>query len=274
MLLFNRRRFVSHAICASTVAMATPSYSAQNSCSDYERLSFQPPTIPSETKVTGDENPASAEISRAFKILMNAPQDSPPIEVAAYFAKLAAKSVYKYKDKSGRSEQRLYREEWPTPGIANPLIVGFFGMTQYLPSGDTTPWCAAFANFCLWKSGFLGTDNAAAASFRPLLKSYSQEGEPQTGDLAVFQDKDNENHGHVAFFVTVDDIRSKKFFASDEVVKRYSEKPTGRLYCLGGNQSSAGSTGGVKISVYGRDESKRLLGFIDVKKLKKISALE
>jgi hypothetical protein len=46
------------------------------------------------------------------------------------------------------------RTAWPEPNpahptLANPVIVLFFLATKTEPSGDKTPWCAAFMNWCL-----------------------------------------------------------------------------------------------------------------------------
>jgi len=105
---------------------------------------------------------------------------------------------------------------WPEPNparptLANPVIVLFFASTRTQPAGDTTPWCSAFVNWCLQNSSpaIPGTNSAASQSF---VRNdgwgtevwNKRDSWPPTaarrGDIAVFTNKSDPAHGHVAFF--------------------------------------------------------------------------
>lgn len=116
------------------------------------------------------------------------------ISYAAYFAQL--------KDKN--ADEELYKSEWNSDR-ANPLIVGFFGMTNTLPAeGDQTAWCAAFVNTCLHAAGKKGTLSALSGSFRRHGSDAATLGGPELGDVVVFKrtgEMGNQGFGHVGFFV-------------------------------------------------------------------------
>lgn len=105
---------------------------------------------------------------------------------------------------------------WPEPNparptLANPVIVLFFASTRTQPAGDKTPWCSAFVNWCLQNASpaILGTNSAASQSF---VKNVGWGTEvwnkrdrwPPTaarrGDIAIFTNRSDPAHGHVAFF--------------------------------------------------------------------------
>lgn len=59
------------------------------------------------------------------------------------------------------------RSQWTDPG-ENPRIAEYFRVASswFDPvGGDEVDWCAAFVNFCLVKSGYIGTDHPGARSF-------------------------------------------------------------------------------------------------------------
>lgn len=59
------------------------------------------------------------------------------------------------------------RSEWPDPG-ENPRILSYFHVAAPWfedSGGDETDWCAAFVNFCLIRSGHMGTNHPGARSF-------------------------------------------------------------------------------------------------------------
>jgi uncharacterized protein (TIGR02594 family) len=59
------------------------------------------------------------------------------------------------------------RSGWADPG-ENPRILEYFRVASSWfepPEGDETDWCAAFVNFCLIRSGHIGTDHPGARSF-------------------------------------------------------------------------------------------------------------
>jgi len=208
------------------------------------------------------------DVAKAFRLMMAAPRNVAPVDVANYFSRLDVKS-----ETVIQGAKRLFREEWPTPGPANPMIVGFFAATQLLPGGDQTAWCAAFANFCLYTAGLLGTGSAASASFRQLTDIPS-DGAPKSGDLAVFRDQGSkgDSFGHVGFFASASDVKSGKYQARPEAMQRYNQAPSSYLWVLGGNEQGGdpGSTGGVKVAPMPRDGSLQLLGFVSIGKFKKI----
>ncbi|TAV74742.1 CHAP domain-containing protein [Rhizobium leguminosarum] len=150
------------------------------------------------------------------RILSRAPRGTTPYEVASYFVEAVPPE---------------YQMAWPEPNpahptFANPVILSFFLKTHTTPAGDTTPWCAAFMNWCLWRSGCPQTGKANAVSFlkwgKPVWK-LADGGMPvgaKTGDVAVFRNQRNPAHGHVAFFVEI------------------SKKVDKRIDVLGGNQIS------------------------------------
>lgn len=157
-------------------------------------------------------DPAWREVDN---ILAGAPSHSTtPVKVAEYLA-----SAVPLK----------YRQAWPEPNIehptfANPLIVRLFLSTHTVPSGDTTPWCAAFANWCIERAGLTGTTSAASQSFLAWGEAIwtKSQGGPLTaatpGDVAVFRKRSDPAHGHVGFFIGV------------------TANMAGRVDILGGNQ--------------------------------------
>ncbi|MDX8520469.1 CHAP domain-containing protein [Mesorhizobium dulcispinae] len=109
-----------------------------------------------------------------------------------------------------------FQTAWPEPNpahptVANPLIVLFFLSTNTQPVGDKTPWCSAFVNWCLQNASpkFAGTNDSGSQSF-VRNGGWGTEvwnkadvwppTEARRGDVAVFTDKSDPAHGHVAFF--------------------------------------------------------------------------
>jgi len=116
-------------------------------------------------------------------------------------------------------------KEYPGNG-ENPRIVEYLRSTNLSApdsARDETPWCSAFANWCVEKSGYEGTDSAWARSW---LNWGSAIAKPRHGCIAVLQR--NVNNGHVGFYLgaTANGIR-----------------------LLGGNQSNE-----VKVSTYKKSD--------------------
>jgi len=158
---------------------------------------FAPATpLPSgSVTATGLDGPRNEEVAVAFRLLFNAPRGKSPFDVAGYFEGLTERN----------KDSNPYIYEWPTPGRANPMIVGLFSMTNTLPSeGDQTSWCAAFVNFCLAVAGKKLTGSALSGSFR----SYGiKTDDPKQGDIVVFRDagpRGDQGFGHVGFVVARD----------------------------------------------------------------------
>jgi uncharacterized protein (TIGR02594 family) len=134
----------------------------------------------------------------ARKLLENAAQKKVPYTIANYFV---------------TSLPPEFQTAWPEPNpahptLANPLIVLFFAATKTKPTGDKTPWCAAFMNWCLLNAfpPIPGTSEAGSQSFKDWgteVWNKSQSWPPSSakrGDVAVFRLKSDPAHGHVAFF--------------------------------------------------------------------------
>jgi uncharacterized protein (TIGR02594 family) len=116
------------------------------------------------------------------------------------------------------------------PGQSNPRIVLYLLSTDLgheQAHDDSTPWCSAFINWCVERSGHAGTNSAAARSWLDWGRPISI---PRRGVLAVF--KRGQSGGHVGAFIRRD---------------------TERIWVLGGNQTNE-----VSIAGYAPD---RLLGY-------------
>ena len=89
-------------------------------------------------------------------------------------------------------------KEYPGNG-ENPRIVEYLKSTNLSApdsARDETPWCSAFANWCVEKSGYAGTDSAWARSW---LNWGSSIATPRHGCIAVLQR--DINNGHVGFYL-------------------------------------------------------------------------
>jgi uncharacterized protein (TIGR02594 family) len=114
----------------------------------------------------------------------------------------------------------------------NPRILEY-QRAGHNKTDEETPWCSAFANWCMTHGGQCGTGLPNARSWlnwgEPLVQ-------PVYGCVSVLSRPPDAWHGHVGFFVGAD---------------------AGHIWVLGGNQR--GATGGeVSIGPYPRS---RLLGF-------------
>ena len=82
----------------------------------------------------------------------------------------------------------------------NPRITEYLRSTNLKApdsSNDETPWCSAFVNWCVEKSGNAGTDSAWARSW---LNWGRKTDAPVVGCIVVFER--DVSSGHVAFFVS------------------------------------------------------------------------
>jgi uncharacterized protein (TIGR02594 family) len=88
------------------------------------------------------------------------------------------------------------------PGAAdNPRVVEYHAATSLHSADDETPWCSAFANWCMAQAGLEGTNSAAARSW---LK-WGEACEPKLGAVTVlWRGKPTAATGHVGFFVKAD----------------------------------------------------------------------
>lgn len=104
-------------------------------------------------------------------------------------------------------------KEFPGNGD-NPRIIDYLRSTTLeAPSNanDETPWCSAFVNWCVERSGYEGTDSAWARSW---LNWGTETSRPVKGCITVFER--GAQSGHVGFFV---------------------RKTGSKIVVLGGNQS-------------------------------------
>ncbi len=128
------------------------------------------------------------------------------------------------------AERELGIAEIPGPK-ANTRISEYLTGVGANPS-DETPWCAAFANWCLAKAGIRGTGKPNARSFLVIGDPVNL-ADARPGDIVVFWRGDPKGWtGHVAFFWALHDADT--------------------IEVLGGNQSNA-----VSIATY---PIRRILG--------------
>lgn len=79
----------------------------------------------------------------------------------------------------------------------NPRIQEYLRCVGLPFAHDEVPWCSAFANWCMEKSGYLGTRKANARSW---LDWGVELAEPKEGCVVVFSRPPDPAHGHVAFY--------------------------------------------------------------------------
>jgi uncharacterized protein (TIGR02594 family) len=157
----------------------------------FDQLIYPPIEALDDPQPFGYKPATEAQKKRAKEIVDGTPKGPRPIDIAQSFV------------------DRFYAKEpeaisqWPAPANWNPLIVDFFGATSYRANNDMIAWCAAFANWCLERSGRTGSRSAASQSF--LSKDFKATNDPKPGDLAVFTCYDKASGkslglGHVTFF--------------------------------------------------------------------------
>jgi uncharacterized protein (TIGR02594 family) len=136
----------------------------------------------------GVNPPLGSELAHAQAILRDVPSGPTAFTVAQYF---------------DRSIDDHDKEGWPDRW--NPIIVDFFRATRLNPSGDLTPWCAAFVNWCLLRAGEQGTGSASSGGFK---NWHAPTDDPKPGDIVVFESTNpklaREGKGHVGLFVKRD----------------------------------------------------------------------
>jgi uncharacterized protein (TIGR02594 family) len=234
--MFSRRAIIGSGTIAAGLIAMKPTVGAQVASPGPERppaaplnpFNFQRPEDdptfgslisggPPSAATVGNGPSRHDEVRTAFRLLFNAPRGVNHLAVAQYFHDLTDKVDATHK----------YNEEWVDR--ANPMIVGFFSMTNTAPSnGDQTSWCAAFVSFCLYTAGKQNKFSALSGAYR----SYSASTDsPTPGDIVVFREagpNGAKGFGHVGFFLS---------------------KTASTVKVLGGNQRGhTGSTGAVTTS--------------------------
>lgn len=82
----------------------------------------------------------------------------------------------------------------------NPRILDYFKTTTYKTTSDETPWCSAFANWCIHNAKLKGTRSAAAVSW---LKWGWKLDSPRRGCIVVLWREEvgaDPDKGHVGFY--------------------------------------------------------------------------
>lgn len=142
-----------------------------------------------------------------------------PYAIMAKLADLGTVDRMRFQSTTGQP----FNRRWPDK--ANPLLVRFFhdlGYSHPLYPGDCTPWCAAVAAWCLQRAGYAIPPNPVSSrSFRNFGTRVTM---PRPGDLCVFGDVGDTEHGHVGFFQAFRDSK-------DDVLR-----------VLGGNQNGIAAT--------------------------------
>jgi len=169
------------------------------------------PSAVDQMQYYGSKDPTTEMQILANGILDNAPSGPRPIDVAEYFL---SKSVDSH-----------YVEQWPSHDSWNPVIVRFFEATGLKVSNDMVPWCAAFINWCLVRSGRNGSNSASSQSF--LNEKFKKTDDPTEGDLIV-----------LAFF----EAATSKPTGLGHVAFLLGPPQQGIVEVLGGNQSKSGKS--------------------------------
>ncbi len=206
------RRLVNLGLLAlPLLAIPTFAFGQNNSDDDaFDQLIYPPIGSLDSPKLFGYEPATQAQVEKARLIINNTPRGPSPIDIARSFV-----SRFAVQDPEAISQ-------WPAPKEWNPVVVEFFRATSTKANSDMIPWCAAFANWCIERSGRKGSRNAGSQSF--LSSAFKRTSMPKRGDLAIFTCFDSSGRslglGHVTFFDSIADDR--------------------HINVVGGNQSSHG----------------------------------
>lgn len=210
------RRDLLAGLALSPLALASVSCRAQDvgPSEEFSELVYPDFASLDSYQLFGDKAPNKAQREKAAAIIQGTPTGPTPFAIAKSFV-----DRYTTQDPQAISQ-------WPKPAAWNPLVVQFFSATAYKANNDLTPWCAAFANWCLERAGKKGSRSAGSQSFLDQ-KYFKQTSEPKTGDLAIF---------------TCYDLVSKKSLGLGHVGFFKEKLADGRIGVLGGNQSVEGKS--------------------------------
>lgn len=179
-----------------------------------------PELTPPDLQALGSGEPDDIDKRVAARIIELAPYNCAPIQVAEFFRGIGQGQPLELGDPemNARFGPHFVRG-WPQQ--YNPLIIEFFNATSTQPlapgaGGDSTPWCAAFVNWCIVRAQSTGggprvfgadelanaTRSASSGSFRCWQDEVS---EPQYGDIIVWGTEPiargcAHGAGHVAFY--------------------------------------------------------------------------
>jgi hypothetical protein len=185
----------------------------------------------------GAEQPPELLKKLGTAILEGAPINCRPIDVAYYFNNIRLRrfepdilsrlvNICKASNSPELATPQflsVFAYDWERNTYFNPVVVGFFRGNRLHPyAGDLTPWCAAFANWCISRSRVqerseivfgsaiqrFGTRNASSGSFRCWGNNASKD--PREGDIIVWAKVGTEkakcpvvSQGHVGFVSSV-----------------------------------------------------------------------
>jgi uncharacterized protein (TIGR02594 family) len=204
------RRAIALGLLTYPVVLSSRQVLQGNGEIDYE-LTYPPFDALTDPQSLGYAEATEDQKAKARDIIGATPFGPRPIEIAESFV-----------TRFFTTSPKLI-SQWPAPDAWNPLVKEFFTATSTPANNDMTPWCAAFANWCLERAGRNGSRNAGSQSF--MSKYFKQVTDPQPGDLAIFTCYSNSTNkslgiGHVAFFKDV--------------------LPGNKIRVVGGNQSQDG----------------------------------
>lgn len=91
-------------------------------------------------------------------------------------------------------------------GGHNSRILEYHATTTLKATDDETPWCSAFVNFCITRTGLVGTDSAVARSWLGWGEALVT---PTVGCVAVFKRPGAPWAGHVGFYISETDTHVK-----------------------------------------------------------------
>jgi hypothetical protein len=247
-MLFDRRSVVGGGLALSAVSVFDPAFAQTDAnlpAEGMEKLDdfpsgFQDGLFRSldPNKNFGATPPPEIYNVIGSSILRGAPVDCRPIDVAYYFINLRegtlpAAVLEQIRGIATQANQpqlsqpgflKFFAYDWEQNNYYNPVVVGFFrgnGLRPY--AGDQTPWCAAFANWCISRSRVrqageivfdsqtraIGTQNASSGSFR--CWGSATTADPREGDVIVWAKTGTVTgrcptvgQGHVAFVAKVE----------------------------------------------------------------------
>ncbi len=111
----------------------------------------------------------------------------------------------------------------------NPRIVQYLRTTDLdnrEASNDETAWCSAFANFCVERAGYEGTDSASARSW---LNWGQRLDTPRRGCIVVFKRDPDPNAGHVSFYISENAADIQVFGGNQDDEVKIKDYPKARL---------------------------------------------
>ena len=208
------RRSVTASIAGSSALALFPAWAQPSPATEasFDQLTYPPFETIGRPELFGYVPATAEQKQKAADVVRTTPNGPTPIAIVQSFI-----DRFYAKDPDVISQ-------WPAPKEWNPLVVTFFSATSSPANSDMVPWCAAFANWCLERSGRTGSRSAASQSFLTS-KAFKKTDDPKVGDLVVFTCYDNVTGksvglGHVTFV---------------------KERPAnGRVKVVGGNQSKDG----------------------------------